>query len=67
VNFLIEACFRMAIQCFDGKTTDLVKLLAQQDTKPTRSAIWLSVTVRLAPEVYEGLQLSLCDDEDKFG
>ena len=36
VNFLIEARFRMAIQCFDGKTTDLSRLLAQQHTKPTK-------------------------------
>jgi hypothetical protein len=34
----------MAIQCFDGKTTDLLKLLARE------------VTVRLSQEVYEGLQ-----------
>jgi hypothetical protein len=52
---------------FRRKDNGPVKLLAQQDTKPTRSAIWLSVTVRLAPEVYEGLQLSFCDNEDKFG
>jgi hypothetical protein len=54
----------MAIQCFDGRQRTCQ---IEQDTKPTRSAIWLSVTARLAPEVYEGLQLSLCDDEDKFG
>jgi hypothetical protein len=52
---------------FRRKDNGPVKLLAQQDTKPTRSAIWLSVTVWLAPEVYEGFQLSFCDNEDKFG
>jgi hypothetical protein len=56
VNFLIEASFRIAIQCFDGKTTDLVKMLHQQDAKPTKEPHSIPVTIRLAPEVYEGLQ-----------
>jgi hypothetical protein len=56
VSFLIEAYFRMAIQCFDGKTTDLIKMLAQVDAKPTTEKALTAVTVRLAPEVYEGLQ-----------
>jgi len=56
VNFLIEACFRMAIECFGGKTTDLMKMLAQQDAKLTKERHSIPVTVRLAPEVYEGLQ-----------
>jgi hypothetical protein len=56
VNFLVEAYFRIAIQCFDRKTTDLMKLLAQQDAKPTKEHDLMPVTVRLAPEVYEGLQ-----------
>jgi hypothetical protein len=56
VNFLIEACFRIAIQCFDGNTTDLIKMLAQQDAKPTKEHDLMPVTVQLAPDVYEGLQ-----------
>jgi predicted DNA-binding protein len=56
VNYLVEACFRMAIQCFDGKTSDLIKMLAQLDAKPTKKRDSIPVTVRLPPEVYEGLQ-----------
>lgn len=56
MDFFIEACFRMAIQCFDGKTTDLIKMLAQLDAKPTKERDSIPVTVRLSPEVYEGLQ-----------
>ena len=56
MDFFIEACFRMAIECFDGKTSDLLKMLAQQDAKPTKERHSIPVTVRLAPEVYEGLQ-----------
>jgi hypothetical protein len=56
MEFFIEACFRMAIECFDGKTTDLIKMLLQQDAKPTNEPHSVPVTVRLAPEVYEGLQ-----------
>jgi hypothetical protein len=56
MDFFVEACFRMAIQCFDGKTTDLIRMLAQQDSKPTKERDSIPVTVRLAPEVYEGLQ-----------
>jgi len=54
VNYLVEACFRMAIQSFDGRTTDLLKLLAQ-DAKPKHRHS-IPVTVRLSPEVYKGLQ-----------
>jgi len=56
MDLFIEACFRMAIECFDGKTTDLIKMLAQQDAKPTKEKHSVPLTVRLAPEVYEGLQ-----------
>ena len=56
MDFFVEACFRMAIECFDGKTTDLIKMLEQQDAKPTKERHSIPVTVRLAPEVYEGLQ-----------
>jgi len=56
VNLLIEACFRIAIQCFDGKTKDLIKLLERQDAKPRKERDLIPVTVRLAPEVYEGVQ-----------
>jgi hypothetical protein len=56
MDFFIEACFRMAIECFDGQTTDLVKMLQRQDAKPTREKHSVPLTVRLAPEVYEGLQ-----------
>jgi hypothetical protein len=55
-EFFIEACFRMAIECFDGQTTDLIKMLTQQDAKPTTEKHSVPLTVRLAPEVYEGLQ-----------
>jgi hypothetical protein len=55
MDLFIEACFRMAIQCFEGKTTDLKKLLAQQDAKPKKERDLMPVTVQLAPEVYEGL------------
>jgi hypothetical protein len=54
MKFFIEACFRMAIEYFDGKTSDLLKMLERQDAKKERHSI--PVTVRLAPEVYEGLQ-----------
>ena len=56
MEFFIEACFRMAIDCFDGNSTDLIKMLTQQDAKPTKEKHSIPVTVRLAPEVYEGLQ-----------
>jgi len=56
LNFLIEASFRIAIQCFEGKTADLIKMLEQQDAKPSEKHDLMPVTVRLAPEVYEGLQ-----------
>jgi hypothetical protein len=56
MDFFIEACFRMAIECFDGKTTDLIEMLAQQHAKPTKEGHSIPVSVRLAPEVYEGLQ-----------
>ena len=46
----------MAIECSDGKTTDLVKMLERQDAKPTKEKHSVPLTVRLAPEVYEGLQ-----------
>jgi len=36
VNFLVEACFRFAIYHFDGKITEVLKLLLQQDAKPTK-------------------------------
>jgi hypothetical protein len=56
MDVFIEACFRMAIQCFDGKTSDLMTMLGQQDAKPTQERHSIPITVRLAPEVYEGLQ-----------
>jgi hypothetical protein len=46
----------MAIQCFDGSTTDLLKLLAHQDAKSKKERDLMLVTVQLTPEVYEGLQ-----------
>jgi hypothetical protein len=54
MDFFIEACFRFAIH-FDGKITEVLKLLLQQDAKPTKGRL-MPLTVRLAPEVYEGLQ-----------
>jgi hypothetical protein len=55
LNYLVEACFRMAIQCFEGNTTELLKLLARQNAKPKeRHSIPLSA--RPSPAVYEGLQ-----------
>jgi hypothetical protein len=54
-NFLVEACFRTAIECFDGNTTDLSNLLAKQGTKP-KERHSASLTVRLPPDVYEGLK-----------
>jgi len=56
MDFFSEACFRMALQCFDGQTSDLIKLLTQQDAKPTKEKHSVPLTVRLAPGVYEGLQ-----------
>jgi hypothetical protein len=56
MDFFIEAWFRMAIQCFDGKTTDLLKMLDWQNAKPAKERHSIPVTVRLAPEFYEGLQ-----------
>jgi hypothetical protein len=56
MDFFVEACFRMAIQCFDGRTTDLIKMLERQDARRTKERHSIPVTVRLAPEVYEGLQ-----------
>ncbi len=56
MEFFVEACFRMAIECFDGKTTDLIKMLERQDAKPTKEKHSVPLTVRLAPEVYEGSQ-----------
>ena len=55
VNFLVEACFRTAIECFNGNTTDLLNLLAKQDAKP-KERHSAPVTVRLRPDVYEGLK-----------
>ncbi len=55
MDFFIEACLRMAIECFDGKTPDLLKMLARQDAKPKEKHS-VPLIVRLAPEVYEGLQ-----------
>ncbi len=56
MDFFIEACFRFAIYHFDGKITEVLKLLLQQDAKPTKEKHSVPLTVRLAPEVYEGLQ-----------
>jgi hypothetical protein len=56
MDCFIEACFRMAIEYFDGQTTDLIKMLGQQDAKATNEQDLTPVTVRLAPEVYEGLR-----------
>jgi predicted DNA-binding protein len=56
MDFFIEACFRMAIQCFDGRTTDLIKMLERQDAKPTKERDSIRVTVRLSPEVYDGMK-----------
>jgi hypothetical protein len=56
MGFFIEACFRFAIYHFDGKITEVLKLLLQQDAKPTNEHDLIPVSVRLAPEVYEGLQ-----------
>ena len=55
MDFFIEACFRFAIYYFDGKITEVLKLLLQQDAKPTKGRL-MPLTVRLVPEVYEGLQ-----------
>ena len=56
MDFFIEACFRMAIECFDGRTTDLIKMLERQDAKPTKERDSIRVTVRLSPEVYDGMK-----------
>ena len=56
MDFFIEACFRFATYHFDGKITEVLKLLLQQDAKPTKERNSIPVTVRLSPEVYEALQ-----------
>jgi len=56
MDFFIEACFRFAICHFDGKITEVLKLLLQQDAKPTKEKHSVPLNVRLAPDVYEGLQ-----------
>jgi hypothetical protein len=43
---------RFAIYHFDGKITEVLKLLLQQDAKPTKEKHSVPLTVRLAPEVY---------------
>jgi hypothetical protein len=57
MDFFIEACFHFAIYHFDGKITEVLKLLLQQDAKPTKEKHSVPLTVRLAPEVYEGIRL----------
>lgn len=50
------ACFRFAIYHFNGKITEVLKLLLRQDAKPTKGRL-MPLTVRVTPEVDEGLQL----------
>src|ERR1700758_329456 len=56
MDFFCRGVLSFAIYHFDGKITEVLKLFLQQDAKRTKEKHSVPLTVRLAPEVYEGLQ-----------